>query len=165
MKNAAEILRYAMNMERKAQEFYNFYKDKVTSRKIKELFEGLVAMEEDHYTILEKQLESLEKNNTFAEINLTEVEGENIFKAKSKDLDHVDLEYDLSDLPILRMAYAMENDFANFYQKALEQAEDEQAKQLLGTLAKWEIEHRDSFEEEVKTALQSTWFSQSFSPF
>ena len=31
MKNATEILKYAMNMERKAQEFYNFYKDKVSS--------------------------------------------------------------------------------------------------------------------------------------
>ena len=165
MKNATEILKYAMNMERKAQEFYNFYKDKVSSKKIKELFEGLASMEEEHYSILERQLDSLEKNNSFTEINLKEADGESIIQNKTKDLEHVDFEYDLSDLPILRMAYAMENDFATFYEKALEQTEDEQAKYLLSTLAKWEREHRDSFEEEVKNAMQSTWFSQSFYPF
>jgi Rubrerythrin. len=61
MKNATEILKYAMNMERKAQEFYNFYKDKVSSKKIKELFEGLASMEEEHYSILERQLDSLRR--------------------------------------------------------------------------------------------------------
>ena len=86
MKNATEILKYAMNMERKAQEFYNFYKDKVSSKKIKELFEGLASMEEEHYSILERQLDSLEKNNSFTEINLNEADGESIIQNKTKDM-------------------------------------------------------------------------------
>ena len=165
MKNASDILKYAMNMEKRAQEFYTFYKDKVVSQKIKELFEGLSSMEEEHYSILKKQLDSLEKNNTFDEFVLTETDGQNIILNKTKDLENVNLEYDLSDLPILRMAYSMENDFAMFYEKAIEQVDDRQAKELLKTLAKWEKEHRDSFEAEVKNAFHSSWFAQSFSPF
>lgn len=165
MNNAQDIIRYAMGMEQRAQEFYEFYKDKVTSRKIKELFEGLAEMEHEHYAILERQLKSLEANNTFEEFSLEISEGEDIIQSKTKDMEHVDLEYDLSDLPILRMAYAMENDFAIFYEKALEKATDPIAKNLLETLAKWEREHRDSFQSEVELATQNSWFSQGFYPF
>lgn len=165
MNNAKDIIKYAMDMEKRAQEFYEFYKDKVTSRKIKELFEGLAEMEVEHYAILEKQLKSLEDTNSFEEFALEVSEGEDIIKSKTKDMEHVDLEYDLSDLPILRMAYAMENDFAIFYEKALEKATDPIAKDLLGTLAKWEREHRDSFQNEVELATQNSWFAQGFYPF
>ena len=86
MKNASDILKYAMNMEKRAQEFYTFYKDKVVSQKIKELFEGLSSMEEEHYSILKKQLDSLEKNNTFDEFVLTETDGQNIILNKTSFL-------------------------------------------------------------------------------
>lgn len=46
------------------------------------------------------------------------------------------------------MAYLIENDFANFYEKALEKSKNEQEKTLLETLAKWEHTHRELFYKE-----------------
>lgn len=165
MNNSADILKYAMEMEKRAKEFYDFYKDKVKNYKIKQLFSGLSDMEDEHYNILKKQLDSVEKNNTFEPLDLELSSGESIITSKEKDMEHVDMDYDLSDLPILRMAYAMENDFAVFYEKAVDQVDDENAKNLLRVLAKWENEHRKAFEDEVAQATQNSWFGQSFYPF
>lgn len=165
MKNSTDILRYAMDMEKRAKEFYTFYKDQVKNRSIKELFEGLAAMEDEHYDILAKQLQSLEKDNTFQEFDLPVNEGANLIEKVEKAVENMDLEYDLSDLPVLRMAFNMENDFALFYENALTRATDENAKKLLSTLAKWEREHRDAFQREVEMAKEKSWFGQGFAPF
>lgn len=165
MKNSQEILKYAMDMEKRAKEFYSFYKDQVKNPSIKELFEGLAAMEDEHYDILEKQLHSLQTHNSFEKISLPSNDGAEILKKVEKAVENMDLEYDLSDLPVLRMAFNMENDFAIFYENALSQATDDVARELLSTLAKWEREHRDAFQKEVELAKQNSWFGQSFSPF
>lgn len=163
--NYKEILKYAMNMELKAKEFYTLYKDKVVNDSVKKLFAELSEMEDDHYNILKTQLDSVEKDGKFAEVDIELDGGEDIIEEAGKDLDNVNLEYDLADFPILRMAYAMEADFAQFYQTASEKAEDPNAKKLLKVLTKWEINHRDSFEQQLKMAQKETWFENSFSPF
>lgn len=165
MKNYEEILKYAMNLEKKAEEFYTLYKDKAQSNAIKDVFDGLSSMELDHYNILKNQLDRVENNQAFSEVNLKLDDGEKIIFNREKDLDNVNLAYELSDLPILRMAYTLENDFANFYEKAAKKAEDPNAKKLLETLAYWENEHRVAFANEIEYATQNSWFEQDFFPF
>lgn len=165
MDKRVQILKYAMNMERRAQEFYELYRDKVTNPNIKALFTELSEMEIGHYEILKKQVESLEHEGHLAPIDLEEAEGASIIKTNAKELDNVSLEYDMADLPILRMAYSMEDDFAKYYSNAVEQTNDEESRELLKTLAKWEIKHRDSFEEQLKHAQMNIWFDNSFAPF
>lgn len=165
MNTNIEILKYAMNMEKRAQEFYSLYRDKVSNPTIKALFEELSEMEIGHYEMLKNQVESLEQTGDLAEIDLEAEEGNSIIKTGSKALEGVSLEYDMADLPILRMAYSMEDDFANYYKAAAEKTEDEKAKKLLNALSRWEIKHRDSFAEQVKNAQMNIWFDNSFSPF
>jgi rubrerythrin len=165
MNNYAEIIKYAMNLEKKAEEFYGFYKDKAKSQSIKDVFEGLSAMEDEHYNILKNQLERAENNQPFDEVNLKLEDGEKVIFNREKDLDNVNLSYELSDLPILRMAYTLENDFANFYEKAAAKATDLNAKKLLETLAYWENEHRVAFAAEIEYATKNSWFEQEFFPF
>lgn len=165
MKNLQDILKYAMDMELRAKEFYSFYKDKVNNKSIKLMFESLVDMEDQHYNILKQQLDRLEKNSEIQKLDLTHSEGDNIINERAAELKDLDEDFDVSELPILRMAYAMESDFATYYQNAAEKVEEENAKELLLTLAKWEIKHRDDFAQAVEIALQNTWFSQGFAPF
>lgn len=165
MNNLEDILKYAMSMEMRAKEFYEFYKNKVKNANIKIMFEGLAAMEDQHYEILEKQLKNLQENNAVGPLNLDVNTGSDIIDEKAADLKDLSEDFDVSELPILRMAYAMENDFAIYYQNAAKEVEDKNAKELLETLAKWEIKHRDDFAQEVEQALQSSWFNQGFAPF
>ena len=165
MKNLQDILQYAMDMELRAKEFYSFYKDKVNNKSIKLMFESLVDMEDQHYNILKQQLDRLEKNYEIQKLDLTHSEGDNIINERAAELKDLNEDFDVSELPILRMAYAMESDFATYYQNAAEKVEEENAKELLLTLAKWEIKHRDDFAQAVEIALQNTWFSQGFAPF
>ncbi len=164
--NYVEILKYAMNMERKAGEFYTMYKDKVQEESNKAIFKELAEMEDDHYVILEKQLKSYEANGKFTEFEAAEIEGgEDIFKINERDIKSMDFSKIVEDLPILRMAYAMESDFAGFYAEAAKRAEDPNAKKLLKALEKWEIAHRDSYDAEIKLATEHSWFSNAFAPF
>lgn len=165
MNRLEDILKYAMSMELRAKEFYTFYKDKVNNKSIKLMFEGLSAMEDEHYEILNSQLKNYQESKTIAPLNLDVAKGSDIVDSKASELANLSEDFDVSELPILRMAYAMENDFAVYYQNAAEEVEDPAAKELLETLAKWEIKHRDDFAREVEQALQSSWFSQGFSPF
>jgi len=59
-------------------------------------------------------------------------------------LDQTVLEAMVPDLPVLRMAYLIELDFAEYYTKAAKQAEGE-AKKVLQMLAKWERSHEALF--------------------
>ncbi len=165
MNRLEDILYYAMSMELRAKEFYTFYKDRVNNQSIKRIFEGLSAMEDEHYELLRQQLENYKQSNKLIKMNLDASQGNRIIDSKAAELAHVDEEFDVSELPILRMAYSMENDFVVYYENAAREVEDPEAKELLETLAKWEIQHRDDFAREVNQALQSTWFSQGFAPF
>lgn len=165
MNRLEDILKYAMSMELRAKEFYTFYKDKVNNRGIKKMFESLSAMEDEHYTILNDQLKNYQQNNELIKMDLDASKGNEIIDSKSEDLKNLSEDFDVSELPILRMAYSMENDFAVYYEKAAKEVENPEAKQLLETLAAWEIKHRDDFAREVNQALQNSWFSQGFSPF
>ncbi|MDO4712055.1 MAG: ferritin family protein [Peptostreptococcaceae bacterium] len=165
MNRLEDILKYAMAMELRAKEFYTFYKDKVQNKSIKLMFEGLSAMEDEHYEILNDQLKNLQNNKQIAPLDLDVNAGNDIVDSKASELAGLSEDFDVSELPILRMAYAMENDFAVYYQNAAKEVEDPAAKELLETLAKWEIKHRDDFAREVDQALQNSWFSQGFAPF
>lgn len=152
-------------MELRAKEFYTFYKDKVQNKHIKLMFEGLSAMEDEHYEILHDQLKNYRESKTIAPLKLDIAQGSDIVDSKAAELESLSEDFDVSELPILRMAYAMENDFAVYYENAAKEVEDPAAKELLEALAKWEIKHRDDFAREVEQALKSSWFSQGFAPF
>lgn len=160
-----QILKYAMEMERKAEEFYTMYKDKVQEESNKAIFKELSEMEDDHYAILERQLKKVETDGEFEHVDVAGLSGgEDIFKLNERDLDSIDFTKAVNDLPILRMAYAMESHFAEFYSNAAKKADNPDAKALLETLAKWEIVHRDSFQKEVQFAMENSWYNAGFAP-
>ena len=168
MKNALDILQFAMDMELQGQNFYASFSDKVENPVSKKMFESLAKEERRHYDILKKEYENIEVNQEWSGTeNLDEFKGENIFEVRkeAEDISTEDLKSSTSDISILRMAYLIENDFAEFYKKAVDNTEDPKGKKMLETLYEWENEHRKVFYEEYQKAMKDNWSDQGFAPF
>ncbi|MGO1368191.1 MAG: ferritin family protein [Senegalia sp. (in: firmicutes)] len=169
MDNTLGILKYAMEMERQGQRFYEKYKDDVENENAKKVFASLAKVEDDHYQILKKHYDGLSENKNWSseDIDLSGGEDifENTFKEEEDKMTEKNLNSSFSDMTIMRMAYLIENDFANYYRQAIEKTDNEQAKNLLKTLAEWEDKHREYFYKEFKSYMQDSWFDQSFAPF
>jgi rubrerythrin len=67
-------------------------------------------------------------------------------RAVSEVIDQTVLESMVPDLPILRMAYLIERDFAEFYEMAASKTTDE-SKIVLEILAHWERIHEKLFKQ------------------
>jgi rubrerythrin len=61
-------------------------------------------------------------------------------RAESEMLDQTVLEAMVPDLPVLRTAYLIEKDFAEYYEKSAQQVTGE-GRKVLEMLAKWERGH------------------------
>lgn len=164
IKNSLDIINYAMEMEKRGQDFYLSYMEKVKNPHIKMLFKRLSEIELDHYNFLKEHYDHLQKHNSW-NLNINFTDGEDIFTNEEIDIKSLNLEHEISDLPILRMAYLIENDFVNFYEKAMNHIQDEDGKKILNFLAKWETSHRDGFFKEYKVLMENNWFDQNFYPF
>lgn len=160
MEKIKDILKFAMKMEKDAENFYNYYMDRVESESIKNMFSELSKMEREHYEILKDKFEQLE----FKEPPLTiswVVDDDS--RAVDPSIIHFnsDLigedEKEMSDLTIIRMAYHMENDFVMFYKNAAAEAEDAEAKKFLEEIVKWEESHRDIFQKKYEELIKKHW--------
>jgi rubrerythrin len=65
-------------------------------------------------------------------------------RAASESIDQTVAEAMVPDLPVLRMAYLIERDFAEFYEMAAERVSGE-SQQVLKILASWERRHEELF--------------------
>ncbi|KDR94706.1 Rubrerythrin [Peptoclostridium litorale DSM 5388] len=165
MKDALCVIKYAMQMKKNEQEFFSNFKSKVKNQNIRQLFESLEGLEKEHYEVLKAQYDSVEKENEFCSIDLSIEDEAKIYQKESLELENVSLEYDMSDIPILRMAYLIKNDFVEFYKNAAENLSDPNAKGILSTLSEWEKTHRDGLFQEYKDLMEHNWFEQKFYPF
>jgi rubrerythrin len=59
----------------------------------------------------------------------------------------------------------MEKDSVDFYTKAKEETEIEQARKLYDTLIKWERVHLEQFTEQYNLYKEDWWADQGFAPF
>ncbi len=164
MDKVKEIIKFAMRMEKDAEEFYTYYMDKVQSESIRNLFHELAQMEKHHFEVLKTKFEQLEYqeppitiswvvDNSFRSIDPS------IISSNSDVLSEDDKE--VSDLSIIRMAYLMENDFALFYKNSAKEVKDVQAKEFLESLAEWEEGHKKMFYNKYETLLKKHWGSLS----
>lgn len=168
MKNPKEIIAFAMNMEKQGQKFYESFVQQVDHPDARRWFETLAETEKEHYEILEKQLKKLNDETGWMSLEEFQVGNDpSLFEKRqqAEDVDPNENKYSLSDLSVLRMAYLIENDFAEYYLKAMNQVDDEEGKKMLKTLYEWENEHRRVFHEAYKQAMEANWFEQSFAPF
>ncbi len=159
-------IKYAMNMEKRGKKFYEDAAASVKSKSAEKIFKWLSEMENEHLKILEAQYNALSKGETPPEIPQRKEDMPDLYEERKKQegvkLGDEDI---LSDMSVLRMAFLIEQDFANFYKNAAKKAEDPKERKVLESLALWEEGHRDLLREEYDALLKESWFERDFQPF
>ncbi len=156
-----KIYEYALQREREGKRFFEENAGRV-SHAAASAFRRLAEEEQKHIEFIQGLLDALEAGRSPAEAAPPELEGKDFFgqRAASEMLDQTMLEAMVPDLPVLRMAYLIERDFAEFYEMAASKAEGE-AKQALQMLAEWERGHEALFkrlhDEAFEAYAQMPW--------
>ncbi|GAB4316688.1 MULTISPECIES: ferritin-like domain-containing protein [Pseudothermotoga] len=150
------VLKYALAREIEGRNFYKDWLSKLSNSQLKDIFKQLAEMEQAHA----EYIESLLKDEIDAGLSF---QGSQYFEnRKLQEIGEKD-EF-LTDLSVLRMAYLIEHDFANFYESAAQKTDDLKMKDSLISLANWEKEHRDMLRELYDESMKQFWDDQGFVP-
>jgi rubrerythrin len=140
-----KIYKYALQREIEGKRFFEQNAERMSHGAATGAFKNLAAEEQKHIDFIQSKIDQIEKKGSPSLETVPEDE-EFFFsqRAASEILDRTVLESMVPDLPVLRMAYLIERDFAEFYEKAAAKAEGD-AKQVLEKLANWERDHESLF--------------------
>lgn len=164
--NEVKALRQAMLNEVEGAEFYRLSAEKFQPSATKDALLQLAEEEERHVQYLKDLSEQLlgEDAITFdAEELKKEVPSPEIFSwdnVKGVDESMVRLA-----VTVFSVGMNMEKDSVEFYTKAKENAESQEAKDLFDILIAWEEAHYIAFEKQYRIYEQEWWNQQNFAPF
>lgn len=141
-----KIYEYALQREHEGKRFFEQNAERLSHPAAVGAFEQLAAEEQTHIEYIQAQLRALDQGWESDASLGPELEREGFFsqRADLEMLDQTVLEAMVPDLPVLRMAYLIERDFAEFYEMAAGRSEG-QAKKVLEMLAIWERGHEKLF--------------------
>jgi rubrerythrin len=150
-----KIYDYALQREHEGKRFFEQNAGRLSHAAAVGAFERLAAEEQKHIEFIQGLLDALDKGESPAAVGEIDLEKEGFFseRAASELLDQTVLEAMVPDLPVLRTAYLIERDFADFYEMAAGKAEGE-AKAALEMLARWERGHEAFFRQIHDTAFE-----------
>jgi rubrerythrin len=143
-----KIYEYALQREREGKRFYEENAGRLGHAAAVEAFRTLAAQEEMHIHYVQMQIDALaEGKMPSAEVGV-ELEQSGMFaqRATAELLDQTVLEAMVPDLPVLRTAFLIERDFAEFYEMAAARSEGK-AREVLQRLAGWERMHEAFFKQ------------------
>jgi rubrerythrin len=145
--NVQRIYEYALQREREGMEFFQRNAERMSHAAAVEIFRKLAAEEQKHIEFVQGLLKALHSGQPALEID-TELEQADFFiqRAELEKLDQTAIESMVPDLTVLRMAYLIERDFAEFYETAAQKVEGE-ASEALAMLARWERGHEQLFKD------------------
>ncbi|MBN1934692.1 MAG: ferritin family protein [Anaerolineae bacterium] len=143
--NIRKVYEYALQREREGYKFFSDNAKRFGHAAAVGVFEKLAGEEEKHIEFIEGLLGSLDQGGGAEQGVALEKEGFFSQRAGSEMLDQTVIEAMVPDLPVLRMAYLIERDLAEFYEMAAGQMQDPDAKKALSMLARWERGHEKLF--------------------
>ncbi|MGD2041038.1 MAG: ferritin family protein [Anaerolineae bacterium] len=143
--NVQRIYEYALQREYEGKNFFQSNAERMSHAAAAGIFERLAAEEQKHIEFIEAAIRTLDEGSE-APPSGPDLEQADRFgqRAESEMLDQTVIESMIPDVAILRMAYLIERDFAEFYETAAAKAEGK-AKTTLSALAKWERGHERLF--------------------
>ena len=139
---------YALQREYEGKRFFVDYANRLTHSSAVGVFNKLAQEEQKHIEFIQRQIDLLSENkpSDFEQDDaLRQYEFFSI-RASNELIEQTVSEAMVPDLPILRMAYLIERDFAEFYENAAKQTEGS-VRKALETLAFWERRHESLFKE------------------
>ncbi len=146
-----KIYEYALQREYEGKRFFETNAARLSHAAAVAAFQRLAAEEQRHIEFVQAQLDALRSGQPAA-VTIAAVDQElnksGVFarRAETEFIDQTVMEAMTPDLPILRMAYLIERDFAEFYEQAAQKAEGE-PRRALETLATWERRHAALFKQ------------------
>lgn len=142
------IYAYALEREREGKRFFEQNAERLNHSAAVGAFKRLAVEEQKHIDLIQRQIDALDRGESPDAAPAVDLEKEGFFaeRAVSELLDQTVVEAMVPDLPILRMAYLIERDFAEFYTMAASRAEGG-ARTALEKLAEWERAHEMLFKE------------------
>ncbi|GAB4503501.1 MAG: hypothetical protein Fur0043_04930 [Anaerolineales bacterium] len=140
--NTRKVLEYALQREYEGKRFFEQNAARLQNAAAAGAFKAIAAEEQKHIEYIQMQINALETESAPApELPSTGFFAE---RAESEVVSDSIAESMVADLPVLRMAYLIERDFAEFYTQAASQTEGK-AKKTLEMLARWEAGHERLF--------------------
>ena len=143
-----KVYQYALQREHEGKRFFEENAERLSHAAATGAFRQLAAEEQRHIEFIQDQIAALDEGQSpSAELD-ARMDEQGFFwqRAVSELLDQSVLEAMVPDLPVLRMAYLIEHDFAEFYSNAAREAEGE-AKKAFELLAYWERRHESLFKQ------------------
>jgi rubrerythrin len=140
------IYEYALQREHEGKRFFEQNAERLSHAAAVGAFKNLAAEEQKHIEFIQSQIEALDKGETPNVTMGLELNKAGFFsqRAQTEQIDQTVAEAMVPDLPVLRMAYLIERDLAEFYATAAAKAQGE-ARQVLDMLATWEHGHEKLF--------------------
>ncbi|HSB67362.1 MAG TPA: ferritin family protein [Anaerolineales bacterium] len=141
-----KIYEYALSREYEGKRFFEDNAHRLNQAAAVNAFKQLAGEEQKHIEYIQQQITLIDKGQV-GNIDfgiMLEQSGFFSQRAQSEVIDQTVAEAMIPDLPVLRMAYLIERDFAEFYESMAEQASGE-AKQVLSMLSQWERRHERLF--------------------
>ena len=137
-----KILEYALQREFEGKRFFEQNAARLQNAAAVGAFKAIAAEEQRHIEFIQSQLDALAGGHAPA----PELPSAGFFadRAENEHIADTVAESMVADLPVLRMAYLIERDFAEFYAQAASKAEGD-AKKTLDMLAHWESGHERLF--------------------
>ena len=145
--NLIKILEYALQREYEGRDFFRNNAARFQHAAATGAFEKLAAEEEQHIIFIERLIAALQDRGAEGLKVGEDMEKDGFFsdRAEAELMDQTVIEAMVPDLPVLRTAYLIERDFAEFYEMWSQRVEDEMAKKSLQMLARWERQHEKLF--------------------
>jgi rubrerythrin len=142
-----KIYEYALQREREGRDFFRQNAARFQHAAVAGAFEKLADEEERHIQFIQNLIDTHQTADPAALEVGEQMEKSGFFsnRAESEMLDQTVIEAMVPDLAVLRMAYLIERDFAEFYEMSALQVKDEIAQKSLAMLATWERKHEKLF--------------------
>ena len=143
-----KIYEYALAREHEGKRFFDSNAERMSHSAAVGAFQQLAAEEQKHIYFINLQIEIVKSGKPSDASAGVEMEQAGFFtqRASLASIDQTVAEAMVPDLPILRMAYLIERDFAEFYEMSAQKTEGE-AQRVLAMLAHWERGHERYFKE------------------
>ncbi len=145
--NVKRVYEYALQREQEGKSFFQNNAGRMSHAAASSIFRRLADEEQKHIEFIEMLLRRLESGQDEDGPGVDLAQDDRFSRrAESEMLDQTVIESMIPDVAILRMAYLIERDFAEFYEMAAEKAEG-QAGAALTALAHWERGHERLFKD------------------
>jgi rubrerythrin len=150
-----KIYEYALQREHEGKKFFEDNAGRLRHPAAAGAFKALADEEQKHIEFIRSQIAALGRGEEPSASMGLALEKEGFFsqRATSESLDQTMTEAMVPDLPVLRTAYLIERDFAEFYEMSASRAEGE-SRAVLEMLARWEHGHERLFKEMHDKAFQ-----------